>query len=533
MKLQLATLLRHVRENKYGYLVIGLGLLVQIFLITRPLTFLITNIFPDDAFYYFQIARNIAHGLGSTFDGIHATNGYHPLWLLILVPIFSVFSVGGLHDITPIYVALGLSVVLNAATAVLVFALVSRITHSRLARVFAISLWAFNPFVLYESLNGLETSLALFFLALFFYVAHTAERRDTLQDYLVSGVVGGLLILARVDMAFYVAAFAVFVVLRHGLARSVSRLTRLILPATLLVLPWVAWNYLGFGMLLTSASAATPLVNHTLTLLDSGTGLGASVKAVLYMFVVYGKEVLAHTGATWLVFVFLGSYFAFVADKNAELPRTSKEISVFTLLFIGFVALFLVETGIRFTGRSYYFVSVNLFMVLWAAYLLKLYARRIYLVKNIFFVLFFVVLSTFGIGWYGTLRNQFANQEGMYNMATWMSTHLPAGTSVGVFNAGIEGYFSSVRVVNLDGLVNNSAFHALKKHELWTYLYDEHIAYLSDFDIYLQYRYKPFLGGANMPLTMTELVRIPAGAGIHGSDSIPLYQLPPQTGGGK
>ena len=29
--------------------------------------------------YYFQIGRNIADGVGSTFDGTHVTNGYHPL----------------------------------------------------------------------------------------------------------------------------------------------------------------------------------------------------------------------------------------------------------------------------------------------------------------------------------------------------------------------------------------------------------------------------------------------------------------------
>ena len=45
-------------------------------------------IVPDDAFYYFTIARNIVEGYGSTFDRLAPTNGYHPLWLLVLVPIF-------------------------------------------------------------------------------------------------------------------------------------------------------------------------------------------------------------------------------------------------------------------------------------------------------------------------------------------------------------------------------------------------------------------------------------------------------------
>jgi len=40
--------------------------------------------FRDDFFYYLKVAQNLAHGAGSTFNGLVATNGYHPLWLLLL-----------------------------------------------------------------------------------------------------------------------------------------------------------------------------------------------------------------------------------------------------------------------------------------------------------------------------------------------------------------------------------------------------------------------------------------------------------------
>ena len=40
--------------------------------------------FTDDFFYYIKIAKNIVLGAGSTFNGIVHTNGYHPLWLIIL-----------------------------------------------------------------------------------------------------------------------------------------------------------------------------------------------------------------------------------------------------------------------------------------------------------------------------------------------------------------------------------------------------------------------------------------------------------------
>ena len=38
----------------------------------------------DDSYYYLQIARHLAAGDGFTFDGLNPTNGFHPLWLLLL-----------------------------------------------------------------------------------------------------------------------------------------------------------------------------------------------------------------------------------------------------------------------------------------------------------------------------------------------------------------------------------------------------------------------------------------------------------------
>src|SRR5262249_34904725 len=43
----------------------------------------------EDGFFYLTLARNLAHGLGATFDGLHPTNGYHPLWTLCLVPVIA------------------------------------------------------------------------------------------------------------------------------------------------------------------------------------------------------------------------------------------------------------------------------------------------------------------------------------------------------------------------------------------------------------------------------------------------------------
>ncbi len=47
--------------------------------------------FEDDFFYYVQVARNLAEHHLSSFDGVHLTNGYHPLWLLTLTGLYAIF----------------------------------------------------------------------------------------------------------------------------------------------------------------------------------------------------------------------------------------------------------------------------------------------------------------------------------------------------------------------------------------------------------------------------------------------------------
>lgn len=42
------------------------------------------TVLEDDGYYYVEIARNLARTGRSSFDGLSATNGYHPLWLLVL-----------------------------------------------------------------------------------------------------------------------------------------------------------------------------------------------------------------------------------------------------------------------------------------------------------------------------------------------------------------------------------------------------------------------------------------------------------------
>ena len=72
---------------------------LPVIVVWGPAPFTITF---DDAFYYFQIGKELAHGHGSTFNGLDHTNGYHPLWQLICAMPF-VFGLTGLAAVRDSY----------------------------------------------------------------------------------------------------------------------------------------------------------------------------------------------------------------------------------------------------------------------------------------------------------------------------------------------------------------------------------------------------------------------------------------------
>jgi hypothetical protein len=95
--------------------------------LTKPDT-LLNWYLTDDAFYYFKTAQNIAEGAGITFDGIAPTNGFHPLWMIICVP---VFALARFDLFLPLKILIILQGVINAISGYLLYRLFLRVAKKR------------------------------------------------------------------------------------------------------------------------------------------------------------------------------------------------------------------------------------------------------------------------------------------------------------------------------------------------------------------------------------------------------------------
>lgn len=170
----------------------------------------------DDAYYYFKVAQNISEGRGVTFDGINPTNGYHPLWLVLCIPIF---ALARFDLILPLRILLLVMAALSAATGILFYRLVAR-TLSEPVGVLAASFLTFNLSI-HNTITqfGLETGISAFSIVLLLYLLLTFEQKWRTQS-ITRRQIAGLSLLAvfvlfsRLDTIFLVAVVGLWLICR-------------------------------------------------------------------------------------------------------------------------------------------------------------------------------------------------------------------------------------------------------------------------------------------------------------------------------
>lgn len=213
----------------------------------------------DDGFYYFQVARNLAGGLGFTFDGLNPSNGFHPLWLFVITPLFF-FAKFDL--LLPLRLLLIMSALLSAGTAILLFRILRRHTSVWVAGFIGL-LWIVLPRIHDLSMHtGVEVGLNAFCILLFWYFlsgfSPHAESKQILRRLVRLSLLGALAVLARLDNLFLVGVSSVWLLLQlWRLPKTKLRLpawnwriqvaAALFAPLALVVLLYLSWNLFAFG----------------------------------------------------------------------------------------------------------------------------------------------------------------------------------------------------------------------------------------------------------------------------------------------
>jgi hypothetical protein len=158
---------------------------------------LLLGFYQDDFFYYLTIVQNLSlHGI-SSFDGIHLTNGYHPLWMLTLL---------GLYHTLP-----GISFFFGLQALTLVAALTFYAGIENVLRLLSISDPIRSLLTLLVSLQtllllryGMEITLALPLAIWLIYFFLRTERCISPPQAFGLGLFSSLTILGRLDAVLLV-----------------------------------------------------------------------------------------------------------------------------------------------------------------------------------------------------------------------------------------------------------------------------------------------------------------------------------------
>jgi hypothetical protein len=483
-------------------LLLGLGLGVRLLVAAQNPLVLQDWPLHEDSHYYFTIARNLVNGEGLRHDSFHTTTGFQPLYLFAIAPLFRIPD-----KLLAIQAVLGLQIAVGSLCAFLLHRLARLVASPGVALV-APGIWAVSPVLLTADLNGLETNFAICLLlaTTCFYLERFTASPASLWRFAQLGLLCGFAFLARIDLAFLIPILSLDQ-LRHASRRRAFRPTLAGLAvlggsASLLVLPWIAYNLAVVGSPLPSSGQAVRFISQAYGFSFVG---GASSPASAAFEI--GNPPLAYylgtlrRGLRVLVELFDGSFpllpgVAAVATAVVLAFRRMLERTLVLWFFFAFLAvLFVSYTGYIFGQWFFprYFSPIALGYVLVLVLALDVLSSRLARAPAALarWTSAVAVALALGYGLHGSLqRIETALRRGTpsryYEMALWVNRGTPPNAVIGAFQTGILGYFVERRFHGLDGKINLAALQAMQARRIDRYVVDEGIDYLMDWRVILR-----------------------------------------------
>jgi Gpi18-like mannosyltransferase len=428
------------------------------------------NYVPDDSFYYFQLASNLISGKSSSIDGIHLTNGYHPLWVWVIAPFFTLKT---LDPTLPVRIALLFSSLLSIATAYFIYLIVKEATGNRWFGVFGFAFYVFNPQILYSEAMGEPSALSNLLLAasLFAIYGLSGKRWLSWSKSLSLGVLFGLAFLARTDNALFIV---VFIVAAAAWSRpfDIKKITTITAVTIIVVLPWFIWNLVNFGTIVQVSAVANAYVlnaNSNAAVLPGGFRYYGLSNVWAFSRHIFGYSLISYF-FPFLVISLVGGYF---------LTMTANKRIITCLLLMSAVIGIMYFLHVEVAGviRPWHMTSaapVTALVISLAAYIYsfreKFRPPVLVGVTALFAFLIGVNVNSF------LSHPKYPWQLDAFDAAVWVKGR--PDEKAAVYDGGIVNYYADGKLLPIDGNVNNEAFEAIKDRRLYEYMKENDADYL-------------------------------------------------------
>jgi hypothetical protein len=473
-------------------------LTAALFVVRDPFNFAYAT-FPDDALFYNIIARNIVQGLGSTSDGLARTNGYHPLWMLIII---------ALNYLTAHVLAVEIVLLFLLAAVSLALALiyVSRYAAWSMA-ICMIAVLSVDPTFFGVAYSGMESGLALLLLAaiLCLLPRRAPENAGPGRCGLIACLLA-LLFLARLDGGLLWLAYIIAVLIRRppALRQVMPRLYHL---AAVLALPaavagtYFYVNQAWFGSYMPVSGRIKSLPLRQWLSPDAGDCAG---QALIRLEALYRVDFIrlplarALAGFGWeadkqLPLLCLTAAGVLIAGMLLALRR-NRQMDFPLTVFTWYIVLH---------SLYYIFLQRSKVSLFWAHGPQLLYlttascviasrlAQRLLrppspLVKVAIILLVFALAQAYNIRhrWppeYYIHDNLVALRD-FHAALAYIRHNVPADAVIASHNIGFLGYRSGCRVMSVDGLLNSYDYYKsyLLPNRVYAYMREHGIHYIAD-----------------------------------------------------
>ena len=433
-------------------------------ILAQPLERAVAFSATDDGLYYPRLAENIVARGACTYDGVTQTNGFHPLWLLVLLPLYSVIGDPFLA-LRLVYVLLFL---LGVGSAALLAGLARRwrMTDAGWAAAVFILLLNLRSFLLWFSL--LESALVL--LVLLLYIRHAVlsgpSRFIKPWPALLSGLLIGLAFLARLDAFLLAIAYAL--IWLHAAWRGRRDAWRAHLRAALLaatgclalVGPYLAWNVVRFGHMQTVSAwqKSGPISLARSWTLIAGWTRGQFIPRVQHFL---GLESIPGglLLAAGLAAGGAGAAYLLTARRRRRLTAVFGECVEFPL-FVAAHAAFIVLAAPQEAAASawYWMPEVLLAAVAVGAALPEWRGWGVPWVP-----VTVIALTVAQMAVYPALVSRKTMSWAKLEVAAFLREHMPSDARGLMFDSGIVSYFSRRDFIGLNGLIGDFDLAALAR----------------------------------------------------------------------
>ncbi|MCS7288852.1 MAG: glycosyltransferase family 39 protein [Roseiflexus sp.] len=457
----------HIHSFEKRLLLTGilLGLAVRLWIAWQPANELSWRATADDAYYYFKLAQHLGAGAGATFDGVNPTNGFHPLYALLLVPIFQYV---GNHIELGVNLALTLVALAGVATAWPIY-LIGKYVHSPRAGVIGALVHLLNPWVVVLTMTGVESAV---YVCCFAWTV-MAYMRWRLQDRSLCGValvglLAGLTVMARSEGGLLLAGIILDLLILHQRApkRAIACAALCGLSASVVCLPWAFWSISRFGTPFQISASAIMVHNYADIPSNTVAALEWYIGRVFWFIPRYAYKIVLFNLPTVLILGLLLVRALFTGQLPLKIAWPS--ISQLSFLILPFVFTSAYYNLILLHQQHWYFNTLVLIVTLTGAPIiaeevarlkgLSSYQKYQKVAVAAMCCVFVVIVA---VVWQ---RGLYPGQADAYILGRHIASSALRYDRIGATDSGIAGFFCRCTMVNLDGVMNNAAVVYYRAH---------------------------------------------------------------------